>query len=199
MLQTAIIPMLAPIDEHKYTDSQLLDFLVRGENWALAKIYDRYAGLVFSIALKNLNDPRSAEEIVQQVFTKVWRYAWQYRLERGKFSAWVSAITRRQCVDEFRRRRRTQPATDLDNWDSIDSLASSDDPVQDVQDRLEQVRIRKALQHIPSQERLVIELAFWGGMTHSEIAVYCHSPLGTVKTRLRLGMKRIRLLLQGSI
>jgi RNA polymerase sigma-70 factor (ECF subfamily) len=195
MLQTTMVPMLKANDEQLFTDAQLLALIVRGENWALSEIYDRYAGLVFSIALRTLSDRASAEEIVQQVFTQVWRHARQYRLERGKFSAWVTAITRRQCFDEFRR-RRMQPMTDLYDWESIDWLPGNDDPVQDT---FEQVSIREALQHIPLQQRLVIELAFWGGMTHQEIALYCHSPLGTVKTRLRLGRRRLKLLLQESI
>ena len=198
MLQTAMVPMLHANDGKIFTDAQLLALIVRGDNWALSEIYGRYAGLVFSIALNNLNDRASAEEIVQQVFTKVWQHARQYRLERGKFSAWVSTITRRQCIDEFRR-RRVQPMTDSDYWASIDWLTGNDHPAQDAQDPFEQVSIREALQHIPSQERLVIELAFWGGMTHREIALYCHSPLGTVKTRLRLGMQRLKLLLQESV
>jgi RNA polymerase sigma-70 factor (ECF subfamily) len=84
-------------------------------------------------------------------------------------------------------------------WESLDRLAGNDDPAQDVQDTFEQARIRKALQQIPTQERMVIELAFWGGMTQREIAMHCHAPLGTVKTRLRLGMRRLKSLLQESV
>lgn len=198
MLPTAMVPKRETIDKQIFTDAQLLAFLTCGENWALSEIYVRYAGLVFSIALKILNDQVSAEEVVQQVFTKVWRHARQYRLERGKFSAWVSTITRHQCIDEFKR-RRIEPMIDPDDWESINWLADTEGLAQDAQDPFVQVSIREALQRIPSQERLVIELAFWDGMTHQEIALHCHSPLGTVKTRLRLGKKRLRLLLQESI
>jgi RNA polymerase sigma-70 factor (ECF subfamily) len=192
MLQTAMIPLLEATNEPILTDAQLLAIIVRGENWALSEIYARYAGLVFSIALKTLNDQMMAEEIVQQVFTKVWRHAREYRVERGKFSTWVSTITRHQCIDEFRR-GRLQSVLDPADWESIDVVAD-----KDAQDTFEQASIHEALQHIPSQERLVIELAFWEGMSHQEIAGHCHSPLGTVKTRLRLGKKRLKLLLQES-
>ena len=198
MLQTAMFPGLEAIDEHIFTDAQLLALIGRGENWALSEIHARYARLVFSIALKTLNDRASAEEIVQQVFTEVWRHARHYRLERGKFSAWVSTITRHQCIDELRR-RRIRPLTDPGDWESLDRLAGNDDPVQDAQDTFERARIRAALGQIPTQERRVIELAFWGGMTQREIALHCHSPLGTVKTRLRLGMRRLKSLLQESV
>jgi RNA polymerase sigma-70 factor (ECF subfamily) len=198
MLQTAMVPRLEATDEQIFTDVQLLAFIARGENWALSEIYDHYAGLAFSIALKILNDQASAEEIVQQVFTKVWRHARDYRVERGKFSTWVSTITRHQCIDELRR-RRVRPIKDPSDRESLDRLAGNDDPARDAQDIFEQARVREALQHIPTQERIVIELAFWGGMTHREIALHCHSPLGTVKTRLRTGKQRLKLLLQESV
>lgn len=195
MLQTTMVPTRGPIAEQIFTDAQLLALIGRGENWALSEIHSRYARLVFSIALKTLNDQASAEEIVQQVFTEVWRHARHYRLERGKFSAWVSTITRHQCIDELRR-RRVRPMTDPGYLESLEWLADNDDPVQHVQDTFEQARIRAALQQIPTQERTVIELAFWGGMTQREIALHAHSPLGTVKTRLRLGIRRLKPLLQ---
>lgn len=195
MLQTALFTGSEAIDKQSFTDAQLLALIGRGENWALSEIHARYARLVFSIALKILNEQASAEEIVQQVFTEVWRHARHYRLQRGKFSAWVSTITRHQCIDELRR-RRVRPTTEPGDWESLDRLAGNDDPAQDVQDPFEQARIRKALQQIPTQERMVIELAFWGGMTQREIALHSHSPLGTIKTRLRLGMQRLKPLLQ---
>src|SRR5574339_449073 len=104
MLQTTLIPTLGPADEQVFTDTQLLDLIACGENWALSELHDRYARLVFSIARRTLSDQASAEEIVQQVFTKVWRHAREYRVERGKFSSWVSTITHHQCIDELRRR-----------------------------------------------------------------------------------------------
>jgi RNA polymerase sigma-70 factor, ECF subfamily len=198
MLQTTMVPTRGPTGEQIFTDAQLLALIGRGENWALSEIHARYARLVFSIALKTLNDQASAEEIVQQVFTEVWRSARRYRLQRGKFSAWVSTITRHQCIDELRR-RRIRPMTDPGDWESLDRLAGNDDPVQHEQDTFEQARIRAALRQIPTQERTVIELAFWGGMTQREIALYSHTPLGTVKTRLRLGMRRLKPLLQEAV
>jgi RNA polymerase sigma-70 factor (ECF subfamily) len=198
MLQTTMVPTRGPAAEQICTDTQLLGLIGRGENWALSEIHARYAGLVFSIALKTLKDQASAEEIVQQVFTEVWRHARHYRLERGKFSAWVSTITRHHCIDELRR-RSVRPMADAGGWEALDRLAGNDDPAQQAQDIFEQARIREALQQIPTPERAVIELAFWGGMTQREIALHCHSPLGTVKTRLRLGMRRLKSLLRESV
>jgi RNA polymerase sigma-70 factor (ECF subfamily) len=198
MLQTTIIATRGATGEQIFTDAQLLALIGRGENWALSEIHARYARLVFSIALKALNDQAGAEEIVQLVFTEVWRHAPHYRLDRGKFSAWVGTITRHQCIDELRR-RRARPMSAPGDWESLDGLASNEDPAQHAQHTFEQARIQAALQRIPTQERTVIELAFWGGMTQREIAMHCHAPLGTVKTRLRLGMRRLKSLLQESV
>ena len=197
MLQTTMAPTLEAADEQIFTDAQLLALIVRGENWALSEIYDRYARFVFALALKLLNDNASAEEIVQQVFTKVWRRARDYRAERGKFSTWLISIAHHQCVDELRRRRR-HPIADLSYWDLLDRSVGDNELPQPGSHTFEQVRVREALQQIPTQQRIVIELAFWGGMTHEEIALRCDSPLGTVKSRLRLGMHRLKLLLQES-
>ncbi len=198
MSQTIIAPQFEAIDQQVLTDEQLLALLVRGENWALSEIYARYTRLVFSRALKILNDRASAEEIVQQVFTKVWRSARDYRVERGKFSTWVMSIAHHQCIDELRR-RRVRPVTQPGDEELLGELASDDDPAQAVQYIFEQARVREALQQIPAEQRIVIELAFWGGLSHQEIAVYCHSPLGTTKTRLRLGRQRLKRLLQEAV
>ena len=184
--------------EQNFTDTQLLTFIMRGEDWALAEIRDRYARLVFSIALRTLHDQDSAEEVVQQVFTKVWQRARDYHAERGKFSSWVSTIAYHQCIDELRH-RRVPFFSDAVDWESLDDRASDNRSAPDEQDRVDQVWIREALQQIPAQERMIIELAYWGGMSQREIAGYYHLPLGTVKTRMRLGMQRLKLLLQQSI
>jgi RNA polymerase sigma-70 factor (ECF subfamily) len=198
MLQTTIAPQLEATDQRVPTDAQLLALIVRGDNWALSEIYDRYSRLVFSLALRILNDRPSAEEIVQQVFTKVWRSARDYRVERGKFSTWVLTITHHQCIDELRR-RRVRPIAQPGDEELLYQLPGDDDPVQAVQYTFERARVREALQQLPAEQRIVIELAFWGGLTQREIAVYCHSPLGTIKTRSRLGMQRLKRLLPESV
>ena len=133
MLQTAIAPQLEATNQQVLTDAQLLVLIVRGENWALSEIHDRYVRLVVSLALKTLNDQASAEEILQQVFTEVRRRARHYRLERGKSSTWPSTIARHQCIDELRR-HGVRPMTDPDYWESLDRSVGNDDPAQDAQD-----------------------------------------------------------------
>ena len=195
MLQTITVSMLEANQAQISTDAQLLAFIGRGENWALSEIYDRYARLVFSIALGTLSDRASAEEIVQRVFTKVWQHARKYHAERGKFSSWLINISRHECIDELRR-RRVRPVTRPENEKLLGTLVSEDHALPDTQAALERARVSEALHQIPTQQRIVIELAFWEGMTQQEIALHCRSPLGTIKTRFRLGIKRLKLLLQ---
>jgi RNA polymerase sigma-70 factor (ECF subfamily) len=198
MLQTAMVPTLGAAGEQIFTDAQLLALIGRGENWAMSDIYNRYARLFFSIALRTLSDRASADEIVQGVFTKVWRHARDYQVERGKFSTWLINISRHQCIDELRR-RRVRPVTQPGAEELPSELASNGHPWPDMQAAFEQARVREALHQIPTPQRIVIELAFWGGMTQQEIALHCHSPLGTVKTRFHLGMQRLKRLLQESL
>jgi RNA polymerase sigma-70 factor, ECF subfamily len=195
MLQTTMAPTLEANHAQMCTDAQLLAFIGRGENRALSEIYNRYASLVLSIALRTLSDRASAEEIVQGVFTKVWQHARKYRAERGKFSSWLINISRNACIDELRR-RRVRPVTRPGDEKLLDILASDDNSLPDTQAALERAHVREALQKIPPKQRMVIELAFWGGMTHQQIALHCRSPLGTIKTRFRLGIQRLKLLLQ---
>lgn len=196
MFETAVaIPETS--EALKLTDAQLVALIARNENWALAEIYDRYARLIFSLALKILNDRASAEEIVQQVFAKVWRGARDYRAERGKFSTWLISIAHHQCIDELRR-RRVRPVMQLADEGLVSDLASADDPVEAAQYAFDQARVRTALRQIPAAQRIVIEMAFFEGFTHQEIAARRREPLGTVKTRLRLGMKALKRLLRES-
>lgn len=195
MLQTTMVPTLGANHAEIVTDAQLLAFIGRGENWALSEIYDRYARFVFSIAIRILSDGASAEEIVQRVFTKVWQHARKYRAERGKFSSWLTKISRHECIDELRR-RRTRPVTLPGDKKLLGRLAGDDQALPDTLAALERARVREALQKIPPQQKVVIELAFWGGMSHKEIALHCQMPLGTVKTRFRLGLQKLKLLLQ---
>ena len=177
------------------TDEELVVLVARNESWALAELYDRYARLVFSLALKVLNDRAGAEETVQEVFTKVWRGARDFTPERGKFSSWLIGITHHQCIDELRR-RRARPVAESTEATPLLELASDDDPAEAAAYSFERARVRRALAQIPAEQRVVIELAFFDGLTHQEIAARCHEPLGTVKTRVRLGMQKLRELLK---
>jgi RNA polymerase sigma-70 factor (ECF subfamily) len=177
-----------------YTDEQLIVALTRGEAWAMTALYDRYARLVYSLAFKVLNDRAAAEETVQEVFVKVWRRAYDYDAARGKFSAWLTGIAHHHAIDELRR-RRVRPIASEDE-DALANVAT-DMPAPDdaVQQSFEHQRILDALQEIPGEQRRCIEMAYFEGYTQEEIAERLNEPLGTVKTRMRLGMQKLKGLL----
>lgn len=178
------------------TDEQLVRALTRGEAWAMTAIYDRYGRLVFSLALKILNDRSAAEEAVQEVFVKVWKRARDYDAARGKFSSWLTGIAHNHAIDELRRRRaRPTAAEDEDALSQV--VADGPAPIDLAMQSLERRRIIEALQAIPMEQRRCIEMAYFEGFTQQEISDRLREPLGTVKTRMRLGMQKLKGLLEG--
>lgn len=178
------------------TDEQLMRALTRGEAWAMTAIYERYGRLVFSLALKILNDHGAAEEAVQEVFVKVWERARDFDVSRGKFSSWLTGITHNHAIDELRRRRARPTA--VAEEDALADVAAGDPaPIDMALQSLERRRIIEALQTIPLEQRRCIEMAYFEGYTQLEIAERLREPLGTVKTRMRLGMQKLKSLLQG--
>ena len=176
------------------TDEQLIRALTRGEAWAMTAIYDRYGRLVFSLALKILNDRGAAEEAVQEVFVKVWRRSKDYDVARGKFSSWLSGITHNHAIDELRR-RRVRPTASEDEDALAEVVANGPTPIDLALQSLERRRIGEALQAIPLEQRRCIEMAYFEGFTQQEISDRLREPLGTVKTRMRLGMQKLKALL----
>src|SRR5919199_982223 len=118
--------VFSPVTEPTLTDEQLMRFVAQDESWALAELYDRYARLVFSLALKMLNDRASAEEIVQEVYAKLWRNAGAFSPNRGKFSSWLIGIAHHQCIDELRR-RRVRPISEPVDESAANEFATEDD------------------------------------------------------------------------
>ncbi len=183
------------IHEYELPDDKLMILIAAGEGWAFAKIYERYSRLVFHTALKYIHDRPGAEEIVQEVFFKAWRFAGDYRPERSRLSTWLIRITQNQCIDELRR-RRVRPTGEVLEDEMASPPAAIGDPGDALDHALERARVASALQRIPDSQRTVVELAFFEGLSHPEIASRCGDPLGTVKTRLRLGMKKLKGLLE---
>ena len=180
-----------------YTDEQLMLALTRGEAWAMTALYDRYGRLVYSLTLKILNDRAAAEETVQEVFVKVWKRCRDYDSARGKFSSWLIGIAHNHAIDELRR-RRVRPAASEDEDAMAQVVADGPAPIDMAMQSLERRRIVDALQAIPVEQRRCIEMAYFEGYTQQEIAERLHEPLGTVKTRMRLGMQKLKALLDES-
>lgn len=170
--------------------------IVDGDAGGLTALYARHGRLVYSLAFRIVRDRGDAEDVTQDVFVQAWCQADRFDTRRGSVAAWLLVVARARAIDLLRRRRtRPQPAAD-----GADPEASDDAPRQDVQlEFTERARtIRAALDALPFVQRLAIELAFFDGLTHTEIAEQLEIPLGTVKTRVRQGLSRLRDLLVGA-
>lgn len=158
---------------------------------AFEAVYDGFHRLVYGIALKMLGDPSAAEDLAQAVFLKVWSSPEAFG--GGNFGAWIARVTRNRALDVLRS-RATRPETEMPA--DIPLEGSLD---ESVFARLDGERVRSALAALPDEQRRPIELGFFGGMTHDEIARRSELPLGTVKTRIRAGLKKLRVSLEGSV
>jgi RNA polymerase sigma-70 factor (ECF subfamily) len=159
----------------------LLDRLAAGDPAALGEAFDRYSGLVNGLALRILKDTAEADEVIQEVFLQVWRQATRFDRARGSAEAWICTITRTRALDRLRRRTSRRE-------DSAEALEGSGDAPRTV----EALAVRQALSTLPADQRTALELAYYEGLTQSEIAERLGAPLGTVKTRIRTAMIRLR-------
>jgi RNA polymerase sigma-70 factor (ECF subfamily) len=171
------------------TDGELLDGIARHDEASLAALYDRYHLLAFSLALRVVNDRGRAEDVVQDAFLAVWRKAASYADGRGSVKTWLTSIVRNRAIDVVRARRES----DADD-DAI--LLALRDPapsiVEQVTAALDRDVVRSAIADLPLEQRQAIVMAYFEGRSHSEIADATGLPLGTVKSRIRLGMHRLR-------
>lgn len=174
--------------------ADLIQRMARGDRQALAPFYDRYARLVYSLILRIVRDREEANDVLQEVFWEAWQAAEAYDPSRGSPEAWLVTRARSRAIDRVRRvRRRSETfAAPLD-----ESLAAGTaDPAPDAAERAaDRTRVASALERLPEAQREVVELAYWGGLTQTEIAERLKQPLGTVKTRIRLGLERLRELI----
>jgi RNA polymerase sigma-70 factor (ECF subfamily) len=183
--------------EETIKDEQLIEAVAHGERRAFETLYDRYAPVVFGLALKMLGDREVAEEAVQEIFWRVWQRAKSFDPNRA-FAPWLFGIAHNYCIDELRRRRaRPQPVYEDDDHPVLSSIADDAD-VSEAALQSEQRRVvLNALRELPTEQRQALELAYFGGLTQQEIATRLGNPLGTIKTRMRLGLQKLRSILQG--
>lgn len=174
------------------SDSELLALLRARPAAGIAALYDRYGRLVFSLALRIAGDRGAAEEITQDVFLRSWRSLDRYQPSQGSLVSWLLSIAHNRAIDELRSRRGKDARREVSDEDL--QLRATIDPGFD--EALLRGEVRQALDELPPAQREVIELVFWGGLTRREIAERLDLPLGTVHTRLRLGMDKLRGLLR---
>jgi RNA polymerase sigma-70 factor (ECF subfamily) len=160
---------------------------------AFELLYHRYVRSVFGLALRRLRDRGRAEDAVQDVFAAIWRSAGSYRPERGSAAAWFYAVARNAIVDRIRATGEP-PAAELPEL-----VSTEPGPLEQAESSFVSWRVHRALEELPRREREVIELAYWSGMSQSEVAAYLDIPLGTVKTRTRSALARLSDLLEGEL
>lgn len=185
------------MDYARLNDETLLRLIARSQEAALSELYDRYSRLVYSVALNTLGDPERAEEVTQDVFVRVWDKASTYNAEQGRVVNWLSSIARHRSIDLFRQTRSHREDLQL-TWQEAEAIDLPDG--QNVEWEVDlaqrQQRIRWAVAQLPTEQKLALGMAFFQGLSHPEIAATLGEPLGTVKTRIRLGMQKLRTLLQ---
>jgi RNA polymerase sigma-70 factor (ECF subfamily) len=177
-------------------DSSLIRLIAHSRSEALSALYDRYSRLVFSIAYNSLHDQGLAEEVVQDVFTRVWEKAVTYEANLAKVSTWLITITRNRAIDELRR-IKVRPEANQVGWDDLTEniIPHSDVTESMVEMSLQQKQVRHALAALPEEQRKALALAYFQGLSHSEIAAELNEPVGTIKTRIRLAMQKLRQIL----
>jgi RNA polymerase sigma-70 factor, ECF subfamily len=170
------------------SDLALVTAIRSGDPGAMAALYDRFSSIVYAVALRVLQDTSAAEDVLQDIFMQLWRSPGAFDSSRGNMAAWLAVIARNRAIDALRRRR---PQDDLE-----DVIVSVETDLASETDRSRAMeKVRGALQAMPSPQRSALEMAYFEGLTHVEIAEKTGEPLGTVKTRIRSGLISLRKIL----
>lgn len=176
------------------SDRDLIERVKARDDTALSLMYDRYAGVAFALAYRTLGDRGQAEDVVQDAFLSLWRRAETFDSERGHLKSWLMTIVRNASID--RRRGRFRHEANEQNIDDHAYRLKTDDVWSDVERNLTGEHVRSALDDLPDAQREVIQLAYFGGLSQSEIAERTGLPLGTIKSRARLGLRKLHDVLQ---
>src|SRR6266853_2367160 len=174
------------------TDASLMERVLQRDSRALETLYDRYARLVYSLVLRIAQQPASAEEIVQDVFLQLWRSADRFQISRGPLEPWLFTMARNRALDFLRLKREKQRHREDSDSDILPSAVVRPDPEGDIDRSRRAEKIRALMGSLPEVQRRAIELAFFEGLTHSEIAASTGEALGTVKSWIRGGLLRLR-------
>jgi RNA polymerase sigma-70 factor (ECF subfamily) len=180
------------VDYSELDDTALVALIARHDEAALGTLYDRYSRLAFSLAMRIVGERSLAEEITADAFVSVWRSAGSFAAERGRFVTWLLSVVRHRAIDELRRLNVRPEGNAVELNEALQSTGLPDglDELMDVRQR--QTVVRSALASLPMPQRQALELAYFGGLTQQEIADKTGTPLGTIKTRMRLGLLKMQ-------
>jgi len=174
------------------SDDSLIAALAARDLTALAALYDRYGRIAYALAYRILGEPEAAEDVVHDGFISAWRGATSYRSERGNVRGWLLSIVHHRAVDVLRRKTTFRPAP----LEIAEQRPADDDTAEEATRNVEHATVRAALEALPQAQRRTIELAYFGGYTHVELAQIMGVPLGTVKGRMRIGLQKLRRALE---
>ena len=179
------------LDYSSQDDSALLAYIAEKDQRALNTLYERYGTPVYSLALQVLRSEKNAEEVTQDTFMKVWNNPQQYDSSKGRFISWLLTVTRYTAIDRLRAemRQATTNADDLEYVNVVSKTGIPEDPL-----RRDGQLIRELLTQLPTEQATLVQLGFLQGMTHRELSEKLDIPLGTVKTRVRLGLQKLKVL-----
>jgi RNA polymerase sigma-70 factor (ECF subfamily) len=166
-------------------DSALLLLVQKGDEAAMASLFDRYSKVVYSVALRVLRDPATAEDVLQEIFMQIWRNPNGFIATRGSLGGWLAVVSRNRSIDALRRKRPTEQVDDM-------ALASPYNLADEAERNNMMEKARSVIHLLPTEQRKTLEMAFFDGLTHSEIAEMTGDPLGTVKTRIRSALTTLR-------
>ena len=166
-------------------EAALIARIRAGDESAMADVYDRHSGIVYAVALRVLANTSAAEDVLQEVFLQLWRNPQSFDAERGRLAPWLAVIARNRAIDVLRKRPIEEDITEL----PISTGVNLED---EAAERMAISKVREAFAQLPQDQRRLLEMAFFEGMTHSEIAHKTGEPLGTVKTRIRSGLLAVR-------
>ncbi len=184
-------------DYESLDDHQLIQRISQVDKEALETLYVRYQTPVYSLAMFMLKQPALAEEVTQDIFLNIWLKAGSFNAERGQPKGWIMSVAHHKIVDVIRSRRRTIVNTDPADYETLDLLPAGGASTEaQVEQTLERERIMRALATIPESQKEVIMLAYFEGFSQSEMAQRLDQPLGTIKTRVRLAMQKLRTVLE---
>ena len=168
-----------------HEDVALLARVQRGDEQAMAMLFDRYSKIVYSVALRVLRDAASAEDILQEIFMQIWRNPAGFVATRGSLGGWLAVVTRNRSIDTLRRKKPTEQVEEM-------QLPAAGNLADESERNLMMEKARVVIAQLPAEQRKTLEMAFFDGLTHSEIAEMTGDPLGTVKTRIRSALLTLR-------
>lgn len=179
-------------DLHGLADEDLMGRVREGDARAFEVIFDRHADVAFSLAYRMCGRRALAEDVVQDAFLSLWRSGARYDRTRGSVRSWVLGVVHNRAIDLFRR-ESTRTGNDVSDEQAVERLASGESTEREVQRRDDAAQVQAALSELPAEQRQVIQLAYYGGFSHSEISAMLDLPAGTVKGRMRLGLTKLRV------